>query len=63
MENDIRKVINKAVHSVTENCKNEELFITREGRKLPSRYVIIQIIKELRRVMFPGYFGSENIKA
>ena len=28
---------------------------------LPDRSCIIRILKDLKRVMFPGYFGEENI--
>ncbi|MCI8342248.1 MAG: serine acetyltransferase [Firmicutes bacterium] len=63
MKDNIKNVINTAVKEITENCKNQELFITGEGRKLPSRHAVIQIIKEFRRVIFPGYFGNENIMA
>lgn len=63
MADNVRDVINKTVKEITDNCKNQELFITKEGRKLPNRRAVIQIIRELRRVIFPGYFGDENIMA
>jgi len=58
----IRDTIRDAVSEITETCKKEDVFITsEEGLHLPNRGVIIDIIKSLRRVIFPGYFGNENI--
>ena len=36
--------------------KNEELLRGREGFSLPNRSIIIRILKETRKIMFPGYF-------
>ena len=33
----------------------------KKGKHLPNRGAIIGAIKDLRRVMFPGFFGTENI--
>ena len=43
-----------------EDYKNEELFMPKNGRSLPSRAVIIDVVKELRAVIFPGYFWSDS---
>lgn len=40
---------------------SEESFAIKTGKHLPNRGAIIGVIKDLRRVMFPGYFGTENI--
>ena len=32
----------------------------KNGRSLPSRAVIIDVVKELRAVIFPGYFWSDS---
>ena len=61
MSDNINNIIKQAVLDITENYKNEELFILKEGYAMPHRDTIIGIIKELRTVMFPGYFGNENI--
>nr|WP_209010515.1 serine O-acetyltransferase EpsC [Clostridium aminobutyricum] len=39
----------------------EELFLAKEGVKLPDRSAIISMISELRKLMFPGYFGTERM--
>ena len=58
--NDKKKAILCAVEQLTENYKNEDLFNTKNGKALPSRSVIIEIVRELRSVIFPGYFGVDS---
>ena len=48
-----KDAILKATAALTENYKNEELFMPKNGRSLPSRAVIIDVVKELRAVIFP----------
>ena len=58
----IRETIQDVVANITETCMNEDVYVTDEQSiHLPNRGTIIGIIKELRRVVFPGYFGDENI--
>ena len=42
-----KDAILKATAALTENYKNEELFMPKNGRSLPSRAVIIDVVKEL----------------
>ena len=55
-----KDAILKATAALTENYKNEELFMPKNGRNLPSRAVIIDVVKDLRSVIFPGYFWSDS---
>ena len=55
-----KDAILKATAALTENYKNEELFMPKNGRSLPSRAVIIDVVKELRAVIFPGDFWSDS---
>ncbi len=58
----LSETIQAAVSEIRDTCSREEVFITEEqDRHLPNRGEIIGIIKDLRRVIFPGYFGNENI--
>ncbi len=41
--------------------RNEELLQGRKGAQLPDRGVIIQVLKELRKLMFPGYFWDAEM--
>lgn len=60
----IRDTISSAVASITEVCREESVFSAGEEAVLmPSRWTIVGLIKDLRRVIFPGYFGSENISS
>jgi serine O-acetyltransferase len=63
MENTKKDVIQRTVLGIAENCDSESVFACRGENRLPNREVIIQIIEDLRRVMFPGYFGEENISS
>ncbi len=57
---DIKKKITEAAEKLEKNYKNQGIFEIGIGEKLPKRSEIIEIINEVRRVIFPGYFGSEN---
>ena len=35
---------------------SEEIFFTKPDRRVPSRNAIIAILKDMRNIMFPGYF-------
>ena len=53
----IRETIQDVVANITETCMNEDVYVTdEESIHLPNRGTIIGIIKDLRRVVFPGYF-------
>lgn len=53
--------IQQTVQEITHNYDTNEVLMAKEGRHLPSRQTIIELLKELRRIMFPGYFGDENL--
>lgn len=55
-----KDAILKATAALTENYRNEELFMPKNGRSLPDRAVIIDVVKELRSVIFPGYFCMDS---
>lgn len=55
--------IQQTVAEITNNYETNDLLMGKEGRHLPSRNTIILMLKELRRVMFPGYFGDEDLSA
>ncbi len=58
----LSQIIQDAVSEIRDTCSREAVFVTEEqDRHLPNRGEIIGIIKDLRRVIFPGYFGNENI--
>lgn len=61
MDRSLVELFQQTVSEIYNNYENNDVLISKEGRHLPSRSTIINLIKELRRVMFPGYFGEENL--
>lgn len=57
--NDENKLINDTLKKVYENLKNNEIF-DKCSYVMPSRDKLVEILKDLRCIIFPGYFG-ENI--
>lgn len=60
MEQDIKKTIAAAAAELSGNYQSQEIFEISIGVKLPKRTEIIEVVDEVRRLMFPGYFGDEN---
>lgn len=60
MARDIKKKIAAAAAELSGNYRSQEIFEVGIGVKLPKRLEIIEMVDEIRRLMFPGYFGDEN---
>ncbi len=56
----ISESIAGAAREICKNYEEEELFRPKPGKKMPERAVIIEFIRELKKIMFPGYFGKES---
>lgn len=52
--------LDQIVAGIAKNYSAEEIFFTDPDKHFPQKYAIISIIKDLRRVMFPRYFGNET---
>ena len=52
----------QVVGKITQNYISDEVFVTKENRRLPGRSNIIVLIKRLRSLMFPGYFEEKNFE-
>lgn len=61
MENNVISEIKKIAGELEQNYHSQKLFDVAIGEKLPSRDAIIEIVGELRKITFPGYFGTENM--
>ena len=61
MKETMKDIILNASADMTESCHKTDFIVSRGERCLPDRSCIIRILKDLKRVMFPGYFGEENI--
>ena len=61
MNGDMKMTMGRTVREIARYYSSEESFAIKSGKHLPNRGEVIEVLKELRRVMFPGYFGPENI--
>lgn len=61
MKETMKDIILNASVQMTESCHKTDFIVSRGERCLPDRSCIIRILKDLKRIMFPGYFGEENI--
>ena len=57
---DIKNIISKTAAELDINYSNQGIFEIGVGEKLPKRSEIISILEEIRKLIFPGFFGSEN---
>lgn len=57
---DKKSSILRAAKGLTENYASEELFMPKSGRRLPNRSVIIDIVRDLKSIVFPGYFSTDT---
>lgn len=60
MSQNIKKKIADIAEKLNTNYKEQSIFEMGVGEHLPKRSEIIDILNEIRRVIFPGYFGTEN---
>lgn len=60
MECNIKDQIVSIADRLSNNYKEQGLFEVRVDQHLPKREEIIEILNEIRRIIFPGYFGTEN---
>lgn len=57
---DVKKKINETAAKLEHSYSIQGIFEIGIGEKMPKRSEIIDIINEIRRIIFPGFFGSEN---
>ena len=57
---DKKSAILNVAKGLTENYASEELFMPKSGRRLPNRSVIIDIVRDLKSIVFPGYFSTDT---
>lgn len=56
MTDETKRAIEGAVKGIRENYEASEILMLRDEGALPDRNVIIDILRDLRGVLFPGYF-------
>ena len=52
-----------AAGALAENMRTAQIPMYGQHLRLPGRSAIIAILKDLRRLMFPAYFGDEELMA
>lgn len=50
------------VNEISSNYEAEEIFVTKPSGHFPNRDAIISIIKDVRSLIFPGYFAGEVLE-
>ena len=58
---DSEKVIVDTVSKIIDNYRHSELLCLKNTAHLPNRYIITGLIKDIRRIIFPGYFDDFGI--
>ena len=53
--------LDRIVKAIEKNYEADEIFFTKPGLGFPDKSVIKDMLKKLRRVIFPGYFGPEML--
>ena len=61
MEKSMRDIILKAADRMSKSCQSMDFIVSRGERRLPDKGKVIQLVKGIRRTIFPGFFGEENI--
>lgn len=57
------KHICAAANAMADNMRNAQIPMYGQHLRLPSRGAIISLLNDLRRLMFPAYFGDEELMA
>ena len=57
---DKKKTILEAVEKLTDNYRKEDLFLGKDRDRLPNKKEIINFIKDMRSIIFPGYFSVDS---
>jgi serine O-acetyltransferase len=61
MDNDVNGIIHNMAGILEENYKNQKVFDVGLDERLPSRESVLEIIDNLQKLTFPGFFGKENL--
>ena len=59
MNDETKKVISDAVKGIAANYRESDILMLKDDGALPDRDTVIGILKELRSVIFPGYFEGK----
>lgn len=63
MEKQFNKILPNIVTAINNNYTQSDLLLGKSDKQLPIRNTIIEILDDLKQLMFPAYFSSERIDA
>ncbi len=58
-----RKSIMAAVEALEKHYAEEDLYLPKNGKRLPDRSYVVDIVRDLKPIMFPGYFSYDSSAA
>ena len=61
MSQQFNEILPNIVDAINNNYTQSDLLLGKSDRQLPIRSTIIEILDDLKQLMFPGYFSSERI--
>lgn len=61
MEKSMRDIILNSAAQMAKSCQSMDFIVSKGERRLPDKGKVITLVKGLRRTIFPGFFGDENI--
>lgn len=62
MDRQFQEALPGIVDAITTNYKQSDLLLGKSPKPLPSRDAIIEILNDLNKLMFPGYFSTEPVE-
>jgi len=60
-DNWVEEGLSKLVDEIMEDYKRHDKIGRLEGKDLPSKQVVIEVLEDLLAVIFPGYLGKEDV--
>ncbi|MCM1159057.1 MAG: serine O-acetyltransferase [Bacteroidales bacterium] len=61
MNKQFNEILPDIVDAITHNYTQSDLLLGKSAKQLPVRSVIIEILNDLQRLIFPGYFSTESV--
>lgn len=52
--------LDERIRAIAKGYEAEEIFFTKERKQFPSRSAVIELIYDIRTLLFPGYFDNES---
>ena len=56
----MKPVIDSVTEQLSRMCESEPLFANHRQYRLPRRQAIISVLLDIRKVIFPGYFVTDD---